>query len=148
MKLEEIPVEVLPGVGEQKKEALAELGIDSVADLLGYFPYRYQDYRLSDLAEASHEERVTVEGQVYGQPSVRWYGKKKSRMTLRVQVDGVPIQIIWFNQAFLKNRFRAGQTIVVSGKWDRHRLQLTADRTFLGESEREDCGAFGADIFG
>lgn len=137
MKLEEIPVEVLPGVGEQKKEALAELGIVSVADLMGYFPYRYQDYRLSDLTEASHEERVTVEGQVYGQPSVRWYGKKKSRMTLRVQVDGVPIQVIWFNQAFLKNRFRAGQMIVVSGKWDRHRLQLTADRTFLSESERE-----------
>lgn len=137
MKLEEIPVEVLSGVGEQKKEALAELGIASVADLIGYFPYRYQDYRLSDLTEAAHEERVTIEGQVYGQPSVRWYGKKKSRMTLRVQVDGVPIQIIWFNQAFLKNRFQMGQTIVVSGKWDRHRLQVTAERTFLSERERE-----------
>ncbi|MBA4602409.1 ATP-dependent DNA helicase RecG [Thermoactinomyces mirandus] len=137
MKLEEIPVEVLPGVGEQKKEALAELGIHSIADLMGYFPYRYEDYRLSDLTEASHEERVTVEAQVYGQPSVRWYGKKKSRMTLRVQADGVPIQVVWFNQAYLKNRFRVGQTIVVSGKWDRHRLQLIADRTFLSESEKE-----------
>ena len=74
---------VLPGVGKQKKEALAELGIHSIADLLSYFPYRYEDYRLSDLSEAGHEERVTVEGQIYGQPSVRWYGKKKSRMTLK-----------------------------------------------------------------
>ncbi len=137
MKLEEIPVEVLPGVGEQKKEALAELGIASIADLIGYFPYRYQDYRLSDLTEAPHEERVTIEARVYGLPSVRWYGKKKSRMTLRAQVENMPIQIIWFNQAFLKNRFRTGQTIVVSGKWDRHRMQLIAERTFLSERERE-----------
>ena len=137
MKLQEISVDVLPGVGKQRKEALAELGIHSIADLLAYFPYRYEDYRLSDLSEAVHEERVTVEGQVYGQPSIRWYGKKKSRMTLKIRVSGIPIQVVWFNQAFLKNKFQEGKTIVVSGKWDRHRLQLTADRTFISKSEIE-----------
>jgi ATP-dependent DNA helicase RecG len=136
-KLQEISVEVLPGVGKQKKEALAELGIHSIADLLTYFPYRYEDYRLSDLSEARHEERVTVEGQVYGQPSVRWYGKKKSRMTLKLLVHGIPVQVVWFNQAFLKNKLQAGKTIVVSGKWDRNRMQLTADRTLISPSEIE-----------
>lgn len=136
-KLKEISVEVLPGVGKQKKEALAELGIHSIADLLSYFPYRYEDYRLSDLSEARHEERVTVEGQVYGQPSVRWYGKKKSRMTLKLLVRGIPVQVVWFNQAFLKDKLQAGKTIVVSGKWDRNRMQLTADRTWISPSEIE-----------
>ncbi|MBA4547493.1 ATP-dependent DNA helicase RecG [Thermoactinomyces intermedius] len=135
--LQEISVEVLPGVGKQKKEALAELGIHSIADLLSYFPYRYEDYRLSDLSEARHEERVTVEGQVYGQPSVRWYGKKKSRMTLKLLVHGIPVQVVWFNQAFLKNKLQTGKTIVVSGKWDRNRMQLTADRTLISPSEIE-----------
>jgi ATP-dependent DNA helicase RecG len=137
MKLTEIPVESLPGVGQQRKESLAELGIDSIADLLEYYPYRYEDYRISDLTQAAHDERVTVRGKIYGQPSVRWYGKKKSRMSAKMDVNGIHVNIIWFNQAYLREKIKPGQTIVVSGKWDRHRLQITADRTFVSPGEQE-----------
>jgi ATP-dependent DNA helicase RecG len=137
MKLTEIPVEILPGVGQQRKESLAELGIDSIADLLEYYPYRYEDYRISDLTQAAHDERVTVRGKIYGQPSVRWYGKKKSRMSAKMDVNGIHVNIIWFNQAYLREKIKPGQTIVVSGKWDRHRLQITADRTFVSPGEQE-----------
>ena len=58
-------------------------------------------------------------------------------MTLKILVRGIPVQVVWFNEAFLKNKLQAGKTIVVSGKWDRHRLQLTADRTFISGSEIE-----------
>lgn len=137
MNLSEIPVDVLPGVGEQKKQALADLGVRSVADLLEYYPYRYEDYRLSDLTQASHEDKVTVQGRIYGTPSVRWYGKKKSRMTVKLDAGGIHISVVWFNQAYLKEKLRPGQTIVVSGKWDRHRLQITAERTLISEREQE-----------
>ena len=46
-------------------------------------------------------------------------------------VDGLPITVIWFNQAFLRDKLLPGKTIIVAGKWDRHRLQLTAERTLL-----------------
>ncbi|MFC7442401.1 ATP-dependent DNA helicase RecG [Laceyella putida] len=137
MKLSQIPVDVLSGVGEQRKQDLAELGIHTIADLLAHYPYRYEDYRLSDLAQAGHDEKVTVRGRVYGQPSVRWFNKKKSRMTAKLDVDGVTVHAIWFNQAYLKNKIQAGQTLMVSGKWDRHRLQITVDRTFVSPAEQE-----------
>nr|WP_131926196.1 ATP-dependent DNA helicase RecG [Hazenella coriacea] len=133
-------VQVLSGVGEQRKEALAELGVKTIDDLLHYFPYRYEDYRLSDLAEATHESKVTVRGQIYGHPSVRWYGKKKSRMTVKMDVQGIHIYVIWFNQAFHKEKLHDGQTIIVSGKWDRHRLQLTAEKTFISEKDLDQVG--------
>lgn len=133
-------VQVLSGVGQQRKEALAELGIQTIQDLLHYFPYRYEDYRLTDLSQATQEEKITVRGQIYGQPSVRWYGKKKSRMTVRMDVQGIQIQVIWFNQAFYKEKLYDGNTIIVSGKWDRHRLQLTAEKTFTTEKEFEKVG--------
>jgi ATP-dependent DNA helicase RecG len=124
-------------VGEQKKEDLQALGITSIADLLGYFPYRYEDYRLRDLTQVKTDEKVTIQGQIINQPSVRWYGMKKSRLSVKLDVAGVPIHVIWFNQAYLKEKLRTGQTIVVSGKWEPPALRLTAERTFVSQQEQE-----------
>lgn len=55
-------VTILKGIGDETAESLAEMKIHTVNDLLEYFPYRYEDYRLRDLAEVNHDERVTVKG--------------------------------------------------------------------------------------
>ncbi|SFS51327.1 ATP-dependent DNA helicase RecG [Marininema halotolerans] len=127
----------IEGVGAKRAEELARLGIHSIGDLLAHYPYRYDDYRLSKPAEAVHEEKATFRGVLYGEVSNRWYGKNKSRLTGRLEVEGVFIQVIWFNQAFLKTKLIPGKPIVVSGKWDAHRLQLTADRTMISPDEQE-----------
>ncbi|GGE16710.1 ATP-dependent DNA helicase RecG [Marinithermofilum abyssi] len=137
MDLTAVPVTKVDGVGEKRAEDLAQLGITTVADLLEHYPYRYEDYRLVSPAEAVHEEKATFRGRIQGSPSVRWYGKKKSRMSARLDVDGVIVQVVWFNQTFLKNKLKPGQSLIVSGKWDAHRLQLTADRTFVSEAEQQ-----------
>jgi ATP-dependent DNA helicase RecG len=113
------------------------MGIHSVADLLTYYPYRYEDYRLTDLARAEHDSKVTVRGKVAVEPSVRWFGRNKSRMSARLDVDGLILNAVWFNQAWLRDKIRRGATIVVSGKWDRHRLQVTVERTFVSEKEQQ-----------
>src|SRR5690606_10816775 len=131
MKLSEIPVTQVAGVGEKRAEDLHRLGIETVEDLLTYFPFRYDDNRLTDLKRAGHGERITVRGEVFGETSIRWYGRKKSRLSGKLMVDGLPITVIWFNQPFLRDKLLPGKTIIVAGKWDRRRLQLTAERTLL-----------------
>ncbi|MFC4076442.1 ATP-dependent DNA helicase RecG [Salinithrix halophila] len=137
MDLSQQAVTNVEGVGEKRAEELAQLGIHSIQDLFHHFPYRYEDYRLVTPADAVHEEKATFRGRLFGEPSVRWYGKKKSRLFARMEVEGVHIQVVWFNQAFLKKKLIPGQTVTVSGKWDAHRLQLTADRTFLRTADQE-----------
>jgi ATP-dependent DNA helicase RecG len=96
------PVEQLKGVGEAKAEELSKLNINTVEDLLFYFPYRYEDRRLRDLADAEHEETITVEGTVHSAANVRFYGRKKSRLSCKVQVDRYLITAVLFNQHFAK----------------------------------------------
>ncbi len=136
MNLDQLPVETL-GITEEKREELARLGIISIEDLLTYFPFRYDDFRLSDLARAENDERVTIQGVVVRQPSLRWYGKKKSRLAVKVQVEDQVIQVIWFNQFYLKKKIRLGETIAVSGRWNEKRKEVTVDRTFLTEMDRQ-----------
>ena len=71
-------VTVLKGIGEETAESLAEMKIYTIQDLLEYFPYRYEDYRLREITDVKHEEKITIEGKVHSEPSFTFYGRKKS----------------------------------------------------------------------
>jgi ATP-dependent DNA helicase RecG len=130
------PVSLLHGVGEERAKALAGLGIHSVGDLLEYFPSRYEDYRVRDVTEVKDGERVTLQGTVYGEPSVRFYGRRKSRIAVKLVIDKVVVTAVWFNQTFVKSRLSPGKEILVTGKWDRHKLQITVSEMTEVDSDR------------
>lgn len=129
-------VTVLKGIGEETTESLAEMKIFTVQDLLEYFPYRYEDYRLRDLAEVNHEEKVTVEGKVHSEPSLAYYGKKKSRLTFRLLAGRYLIQVVFFNQPYLKNKLALNETVTVTGKWDQHRQTITGNELQTGPNAK------------
>ena len=120
------PVSRLKGVGVETTEALRDMGIITIDDLLHYLPYRYEDYRLKDLEEAAQDERVTVEGVIHSTPSLMYYAKKKSRLTFKLLVGRYLVTVVFFNQHYLKNKFTFGETVTISGKWDRNRQTITA----------------------
>ncbi|WP_066399218.1 ATP-dependent DNA helicase RecG [Cytobacillus eiseniae] len=125
-------ITAIKGIGGETAEALAELNIQTVKDLLEYFPYRYEDYRVRDLEEIKHEERVTVEGKVHSEPSLIYYGRKRSRLTLRLLVEKYLVQVVLFNQPYLKNKLSINEVVTVTGKWDQHRQTITASEVHTG----------------
>lgn len=125
-------IQAIKGIGEETAQSFAEMNISTIKDLLEYFPYRYEDYRLRDLAEVNHEEKVTVEGKVHSEPSLVYHGRKKSRLTIRLLVDRYLIKVVFFNQPYLKNKIIMNETITVTGKWDAHRQTITANEMQSG----------------
>lgn len=125
---------MIKGIGEETAESLAEIKILTVNDLLEYFPFRYEDYRLKDLADVKHDERVTVEGKVHSEPSLVYYGRKRSRLTVRILVGRYLIQTVLFNQPYVKNKIAINETVTVTGKWDQHRQMVTASEIHIGSS--------------
>ncbi|WP_462409237.1 ATP-dependent DNA helicase RecG [Neobacillus sp. Marseille-QA0830] len=130
------PVTALKGIGEETAASLSEINIFTIQDLLEYFPYRYEDYRLRDLAEVQHDEKVTVEGKVHSEPSLVYYGRKKSKLTIRVLVGRYLIKVVFFNQPYLKSKIAINETITVTGKWDAHRQTITANELQLGTNSK------------
>ncbi|MBA4538107.1 ATP-dependent DNA helicase RecG [Bacillus aquiflavi] len=125
-------VTVIKGIGEETANALAQLNIHTINDLLEHFPYRYEDYRLCHLMDVKHNERVTVEGKIQSEPSLIYYGRKRSRLTVRLLVDRALIQVVFFNQPYLKKSLAINETITVTGKWDQHRQTITANEMKRG----------------
>ncbi|MFK2824960.1 ATP-dependent DNA helicase RecG [Bacillus sp. B190/17] len=131
------PVDTLKGVGKETALSLNGLGIYSIQDLIEFFPSRYEDYRLKDLADVSHEDRVTVEGKVHSQPSVMFYSKKKSRLTFKVLVGRYLVNVTFFNQTYLKSKVHINDTVTITGKWDKHRQTIAGQQIHTGPHNKQ-----------
>jgi len=131
-------VSTLTGVGPKAMEQLQQMGIETIQDLFEHFPFRYEDHAIRPLNEVQHDERVTIQGKVHSEPDLRFFGKKKSRLTVRVHVDGLLVQAIFFNQPYLKKQIKLGDKLVFSGKLDRNKLAITGGTVKPKSIDREN----------
>jgi ATP-dependent DNA helicase RecG len=121
------PLRYLKGVGPKREELFCRLGIETLWDLLHYFPRDYMDRsKIVPITSAINGERQTFQGQVNGVSEM-----KKGRLRiLKVSLwdqQGM-LSIVFFNQAYLKKVFesRLNQSLIVSGKvsWQYHHWQM------------------------
>ncbi|MFJ8519302.1 ATP-dependent DNA helicase RecG [Lysinibacillus xylanilyticus] len=126
------PVSELKGVGKETAGQLEAIGIETIADLLWTFPHRHEDFRLKDLAQTPHNERVTVECKVEREPTVLFLGRNKSRLQVTVLAGRHLVKVVFFNQGYLKQKLVPGAIITVTGKWDRGRQVINGTSVTFG----------------
>ncbi|MFC4766057.1 ATP-dependent DNA helicase RecG [Effusibacillus consociatus] len=127
------PVSHIAGVGPSREKDLARLGIYTVADLICYYPFRYDDRTVQAGQSLQHDARVTVHVTVQAPPGVRHKGRR-SIMTVQVKTsDGMPMVAVWFNQLFLRDKLRPGEQITLTGKYDARRRSLAVSHYEFGE---------------
>ena len=134
-------VSVLPYVGEKRLEALHQLGIHTINDLLSHYPIRYEDIQERDLLEIEDQEKVTLKGNVVSEAVVSRFGPKKNRLSFRLIIEHAVISVTFFNQAYLKSKIVTGEEIAVFGKWDAKRKSLTGIK-ILGTRSDSEKGDF------
>ncbi|GAB2702206.1 ATP-dependent DNA helicase RecG [Paenibacillus thermoaerophilus] len=135
-----VKVASLKGIGPQRAEDLRALGIETVEDLLLHFPFRYEDYRLRDPSELKNGEKATMRVKLVSAPLLHMTGRNKSRMTARVMAGPLMATAVWFNRHFLKDRLIPGTELVLTGKWEARRLQLTVFETEFPDSGPSQAG--------
>lgn len=126
------PVSALKGVGKETAAHLETLGIETINDFLWTFPHRHEDFRLKDLAQTPHNERVTVECKVEREPTVLFLGRNKSRLQVTVLAGRHLVKVVFFNQNYLKQKLIPGTIVTVTGKWDRGRQVINGTTVTFG----------------
>lgn len=126
-------VSEVKGVGPALRDKFAELGIETVEDLMTTYPSRYENFEVLPITELVHEQKATIEGIVLNEPVVSFFGRKKSRLVVPIQVDEVVVKGVMFNRAFAKKQLTVGEKVIVTGKWDQHRQQITISHYKVGE---------------
>ena len=114
------PVQYVKGIGPRLAEILAAKGIATVDDLLHYLPFRYED-RLNprSVAELRAGEMATVIAEVRNSGLFRT--RRMPIFQLTVGQGRARLKCIWFNAAYLQDRFQAGQMVALYGKVEEDR---------------------------
>lgn len=119
------PLSVLPGIGPKSAVKYKKLGIETVEDLLLYFPFRYEDFKSKNVLDLEDGEKAVVSGLVATPANVQYYGYKRNRLRFTIKQGELVLAVSFFNQPYLADKIELGQTVAVFGKWDKAKGALT-----------------------
>lgn len=127
----------LTGVGPKREQALNHLDIYTIADLVTYYPTRYDDLAEKLPSQTADGEKVTFKGVVASAPVVRRFGYKKVMVTFRLSIEHETIQVSFFNQPWIAQKIDIQNEIAVYGTYEQKKQRMTGMKIILNEEEND-----------
>lgn len=108
----------IKGLGPKTLECLKNININTIEDLISYYPYRHDLIVLNDIKTAEDKQNVIIECIVDSVPLTRRFRANMTSLMFRAMSNKKMIAVMIFNRAFLKTQLKPGTTITVIGKYD------------------------------
>jgi ATP-dependent DNA helicase RecG len=110
-------VRFLKGVGPKRASLLSKLGVETVEDLLYFFPRRYEDRRqITPIKSLEPDSYAALLVRVVGVEK-KITKKRNLNLTVATVTDGTEIaQALWFNKRGLENLLSMGTLVALFGK--------------------------------
>lgn len=124
------PLIQIKGIGEATAKQLSSAGLDTVADILDFYPRAYEDYStISKIADA-RPGRLTIKARAES-VSTRHVRRGMCITTAVLQDDSGQLQAVWFNQPYRETQLKSGEEFYFSGQFEfkYKRYQLTNPST-------------------
>ena len=110
-------LDTLPGIGPARARGLEKLGLVTVEDLLRCYPRSYEDRRkFSTVAAAPVDIPVCLELLVAEPPRLSRIRKGLELVKARLVDDTGSLTATFFNQTYMKDALRPGETYIVYGR--------------------------------
>jgi len=132
-------IQFLQGVGPKRAELLRqELTINTIEDLLTYYPYRYVDrsrfYKISEVT--SDMPFIQIKGKIQGYASI---GKGRGKRLVGDFTDGSGrLELVWFRGAkWIPENYPVGKELVVFGRPSVYQRKLNVVHPELEDPEKK-----------
>lgn len=137
----DVSIQYLKGIGPKRAKLFSKLGVNTVDDLLYYFPRRYEDRsHFLNISQLKEGEVQTVKAQVLAKAERKsWKNRRFSILEVAVGDETGKLFCIWFNQPYLKDYFKVGSHLVLYGKIDCYggRLQMNSPEFEIIQEESD-----------
>ena len=135
-------VRYIKGIGEAKAKSLGKLGIATLGDLINWFPRRYEDRReIKPISQLIPGEPACVSAMIASEPKLSHIRKGMDLVKVRAVDDTGALDVTFFNQSWLKNQLRVGETYTFYGRAEGSLLRKSmASPIVEPEGRREHTG--------
>lgn len=131
-------IDELPKIGGAYQKKLKKLGIETVNDLLFYFPSRYEDFsKIIPINKVQVGYNVCVQGKIIEVKHYKSFRKWMDITQIEVQDDSGSITAMWFNQPYLAKSLKEDDMICLAGK-----VSLGKEGVFLNNPAHERISEF------
>ena len=113
---EKSKIRELKGIGVKTEQLFHKIGVQTVGDLLRYYPRGYDVYEAPvQISETEAGKTYTILGSISAKPQVG--GNQNMQITtISVKDDSGIMKVVWFRMPFLKNTLVKGQEIILRGR--------------------------------
>lgn len=122
MKLEQ-----LPKIGPKTINILNKININTVEDLLTYYPYRYNVIKFINIDEANENMICYIKAKVLSVPKVAYIKKNFNRLDFIASNSNEDFKVTIFNRAYLKQSLTLDKEIVLIGKFSKLKNSFVAN---------------------
>ena len=110
-------VQYVKGVGPNNVVLLQKLGINTLEDLITFFPRNYEDRsKPKKINELVDGEEALIDVICASNMNETRFARNKVMLKMLVRDDTGDCVLTWFNQTYLKNKFKVGERYQFYGK--------------------------------
>lgn len=133
------PLDSLKGIGEKTKHLFETAGIETVGDLLTYYPRAYERYEEpASIQDLPQDEIVTIQGMLTTPIVNRYYGGKCISTTACSDGSG-EVLLTWYNMPYQKNSLRTGVTYIFRGRTKKKGKRLLIEQAAVFHEEQYEA---------
>lgn len=129
MSLYEVPITEIKGIGEKKAALFKRLGVESVGDLISYYPRDYDNWAdVTPISEVRHGERCVVRARLAAAVSTTRISGGRLLSKATVCDDSGYLNLVFFNNRYIDTMLRYGEEYCFMGRVqrDKYGYQMTA----------------------
>jgi len=109
------PITVIKGISSSLAKKFNKLGVQTVRDLLYFFPHRHLDYSQGKfISQLTEGEEQTVIANVWQAQETKLGGRHSTEAIVGDETGNV--RVVWFNNPYLAKKLTPNTRVVISGR--------------------------------
>jgi len=108
-------ITVVRGISSAMAARFKKLGVNTVRDLLYFFPHRHLDYsQRKTISQLTQGDEQTIIANVWQAQEIRLGGRRSTEAIVGDETGNV--RIVWFNNPYLAKQLTTNAQVVISGR--------------------------------
>ncbi|MEI7653363.1 MAG: ATP-dependent DNA helicase RecG [bacterium] len=117
-------ISILPKTHSTTTKRLQSVGIQTIGDLIQYYPSRYVDYsNFTTLDKVQPGDTATIRGTITAAKNA--YARRITIQTVMIDDGTGTLKLTWFNQPYIVRMCAVGLTLAVAGEIEKKGTQIT-----------------------